>query len=70
MCQHKYVEKSTSDINQVKSCIYFRAYRRMYPPCRVLACLTSDHFLPLLPGPATGPSISLIRFCSYSLSIR
>ena len=36
---------------------------------RLLACLTRDHFLALLPVPG-GPSVSLMRFCSYSLSIK
>merc|ERR550532_948361 len=39
-------------------------------PCMLLPCLTRLHFLPRFPRTPSGPSISLIRFCSYSLSIR
>lgn len=43
---------------------YFSKVKKI-PWKRLLGCLTSDHFLDFL----TGPSISIIKFCSYSLSI-
>merc|ERR1719192_1110304 len=40
-------------------------------PCMMeLLCRTRDHFLAFLQAKLTGPSFSLIRFCSYSLNIR